>query len=643
MKINFFFPYKNKLEMTGYTNSGPMGLAYIYSNLKKHFNIEDIKIEVDVNRIIKNKPDIVGISTYTQNFSEAIKASKIIKQKLNIPIIIGGSHITALPDSLPESIDFGVIGEGEETMVNIIKLYKINKLTPKDLDSINGIVYRDHKKLKITKVKLIKNIDMLPIPDRQILYTYPCFCEYKWSWSQNNLFTSRGCPFKCRFCDNSKNLKLFRFHSPERVLEEIESILSIQPKVEWINIFDDIFVTDKERLHKIVELICRSRINKKIKFSCQTKAELFDEEICKLLKMMNVRIIAFGFESGSNKVLRYLKSKSASIDKNQNAINLCSKYEIDVVGYFILGAPDETLKDISKTYWFIRNNKFSLREILIFCLIPYPGTLLWDEFLIQKKLRKEDINNWQDFNLREFYSNDFLFMNKHYSFETLKNIYDKFQDLKLNISDQVLKKLKTSNFFINYQRAVYYEILSELENKKQTLLEISNFSHNIKNVITTNSNLEVIHYDLYKWNKEFSINYDVLFLNHCLEYNPLEIKNLFSQEFSNYDIDSNKNIFISVYNIFSIYFISELLNHSIIDFSFLDYKTNLKNFFTLKTIEKFIQSMGIRIDSIKKVYIESKENSIFRYSIKFLLEFFELKEYNYELNVMSYLFKCNIK
>ncbi|MFN4152103.1 MAG: cobalamin-dependent protein, partial [Candidatus Sericytochromatia bacterium] len=109
--------------------SGPLGLAYIASYIDKELdNSINTSIETDVEYVLKTKPDIVGISAYTQNFSRALAAAKKIKEELNIPIILGGKHITVLPETLQQYFDVGVIGDGERTMSDLMKLYVEKKL-----------------------------------------------------------------------------------------------------------------------------------------------------------------------------------------------------------------------------------------------------------------------------------------------------------------------------------------------------------------------------------------------------------------------------------------------------------------------------------------------------------------------------------
>lgn len=152
----------------------PLGLAYIASYLRENVNLKNIQI-VTKNAEIEHamsvfKPDIVGISSVTQNYNLAAKISNYIKQELDIPVIIGGHHITALPNNLDQSMDIGVLGEGEQTMLELIETFEQNGLNINELNKIDGIVFRDRNKLKITNNrKLIEPLDIIPFPARDLL------------------------------------------------------------------------------------------------------------------------------------------------------------------------------------------------------------------------------------------------------------------------------------------------------------------------------------------------------------------------------------------------------------------------------------------------------------------------------------------
>ena len=166
-----------KLALVSLDRSGgvpPLGIAYIASYMRKYLNFYNTTIidkEKPEIKIKKEKPDVVGISAVTGEFVEAIKLSKIIKQQFDIPTILGGVHISLLPYTLPKTFDIGVIGEGEQTVLELVKIFeKFGEFKQEDLLKVDGIVFHKNNYLKFTGPrKPIEKLDSIPYPARDLL------------------------------------------------------------------------------------------------------------------------------------------------------------------------------------------------------------------------------------------------------------------------------------------------------------------------------------------------------------------------------------------------------------------------------------------------------------------------------------------
>jgi len=390
-----------KLALVSLDYSGgspPLGLGYIASYLRKYGNFNDIVIidkEDPIKGIKKEKPDIVGISSVTAEFQEAKRVATRIKSKFDIPTIIGGIHISMLPNSLTKFFNIGVIGEGEQTMLELIQLYeKFGEFKKNRLKKIDGIVFHETKKTFITKPrKFIRPLDLIPFPARDL------FKMRKYYLIPRNIpqivgklvigthmIPSRGCPYRCAFCASPNFWEIVRFHSAEYVVEEIKELIE-KYKIEYVSFFDDLFIASKERLKKVVKLIKEERINEKVKFGLWGRTNFITDEMCKLLKEMGVDTIGFGFESGSEKILNYLKKGTTTIKNNLRAVKLCKKYGFNIHGTFIIGSPYETKKDIELTFKFIKNNPIEQSNVYI--LTPFPGTEVWELAKKQNKVSEE--------------------------------------------------------------------------------------------------------------------------------------------------------------------------------------------------------------------------------------------------------------
>lgn len=350
-----------------------IGPLYIASYLAKYGNYRNIQVmecgKTDSNALKRVNPDIVGISSITQNFTIAKRLCAEIKQSLDVPIIIGGFHITALPQTMTPDMDIGVIGEGEQTMLDLVYAYEDHGLDKRYLNAINGITYRDENRLVATpKRELITPIDIIPYPARHLIDYDPSQVK--------SVITSRGCPYHCQFCSQASMWNSIRYHSPEYVIGEIRQIWQdYRPKS--IGLDDDLFAVNKPRLRKMIELARQESWFGKIKFICSARANLADNETAKLLKELGVYSVFMGFETFTEKNLNYLKCNSVTVQQNKDAINTFSDAGLEIIGSFIIGSPDETKEEMLETLNTIKNSKLTYFEVN--ALLPLPVTKVWEE------------------------------------------------------------------------------------------------------------------------------------------------------------------------------------------------------------------------------------------------------------------------
>jgi radical SAM superfamily enzyme YgiQ (UPF0313 family) len=194
--------------------------------------------------------------------------------------------------------------------------------------------------------------------------------------------------------------------------------------VNSILFWDDLFIVDEERIKKIVNLLKKEKIYGKVKFSCQCRANLLNENVAELLKEMGVVVAGIGVESGCQRILRYLKGENVTIKDNVRAIKLLKKYGLGVFGYFIIGSPDETKEEMLETYRFIKNNPLDFVNIQV--LIPFPGTPVWE--YAQKRGLVSNNMDWDrlSFNFNQNHKKAII-LSETLSREEIWKIYQKFQ------------------------------------------------------------------------------------------------------------------------------------------------------------------------------------------------------------------------
>ena len=313
----------------------------------------------------------------------------------------------------------GCLGEGEKTILDLFSVFlEKNKFSGEDFFEINGLVYKRENELIINpSQKWIWNMDEIPLPARDLFKI----------GRHSYMFTSRGCPYHCIFCASTIFWNRVRFFSADYVVNEIEELVN-RYKVKLISFFDDLFIADKERLEKIIKLLKQRKLQGKVKFTCSGRANLITEEVAKLLKEMRVLSVGMGLESGSDKILKYLKGGNVSVADNKKSIAILKKYGIAANASFIIGSPQETKEDILKTYNFIKDNPLSLFDTYV--LTPYPGTGVW-QYAQERKLVSDNMD-WDELNINfGRYSSKTIILSEVLSRREIVALYRKFQRLRL--------------------------------------------------------------------------------------------------------------------------------------------------------------------------------------------------------------------
>ena len=386
-------------------NQPPLSLAYLAAYLRKYgrhnyeIEIADENAGGNIFKVIKNfKPHIVGITATTFQIARASEIASYTKKiDKRILTIIGGVHVTALPELTLRTTDFdiGVIREGEETFRELVDMYisKEGVFCLEDLRTIKGIAYKRDGNFFINEERgFIENLDNIPLPARNLLdmdfYLKPrIVIKGLPPLSTSTIITARGCPYDCIYCGNPYLYKKkVRFHSPERMISEIEDLVR-EYNVKSFYFVDDILTLNKKRIRRFCELLIEKGLSKSIIWSCQGRANLVTEkdlELYMLMKKAGCIQLEFGFESGSERVLGFLKNHSVTVSQNQVAINIIKKVGMRIIGYFMIGTASETKEEMLETQDFINKNLNELDYFSIGYTTPYPGTKLWDIYGIDK-------------------------------------------------------------------------------------------------------------------------------------------------------------------------------------------------------------------------------------------------------------------
>lgn len=383
----------------------PLGLAYIAAYLLKYGSHKyDIRILdgncADVFREIQAfKPQIVGFTAMSLQIKEALSISAKVRQwDTHIYQVIGGIHVSAVPEMTLRkgSFDVAVLGEGEQTFREIVDGHISNGLSPENLKEIDGVAFMKDGEVGYTSPKAaIVDMDSIPHPARDLIDMKHYLSHYILvrgsGYKTATVHSSRGCPYQCVFCSCGIVFNKVRYFSPRYVVAEIDELVS-KYKARFIFFTDDTFIIDKKRVRTICESIIEHGIAGKVDWEVQARAELIDWNDLELLKLMKkagcVRI-DYGFESGSDRILRFLKKGVASVVHNQKAIEVTKASGLKVLGTFMLGTLGETDEEIEETKSFIVKNIDNIEHFQTFITTPFPGAELYD-MCRDKKIVEED-------------------------------------------------------------------------------------------------------------------------------------------------------------------------------------------------------------------------------------------------------------
>jgi len=436
MKVTFI---KTGLIKRDYKASPPLGVMYLASVLRNEFgadvSIIDTRLGNLTNRDIlktlsEKKPDIVGLSSFTIEAPQMHSiASDIKKEMKDIIIISGGPHPSADPARVlsDRNIDFIVIGEGEETIKDIIKVYK-GEL---DISDVLGAGFRNNGNSVINGSRpYIEDLDALPLPSWDLInmkayFNLPRLLILYKHREYMPILTSRACPYRCVYCHKIFG-KRFRARSPENVMKEIDT-LYYQYGIREFEVFDDVFNCLRERAKKILRMFVERGLDATLQFPNGLRGDLIDDELIYWLKKAGAFRLSIAVETASPRLQQYIK-KYIKLDRIKPTVKKLTRVGINCHGLFMLGFPTETKSELHQTIKFAIDSNFDTASF--FAVNPFEGTELAD---IARSLG--------------------------YKFEALPENYDYFNTRfnLSNISDEELTYLlRVANikFYLNWRRLI---------------------------------------------------------------------------------------------------------------------------------------------------------------------------------------------
>jgi anaerobic magnesium-protoporphyrin IX monomethyl ester cyclase len=400
MKFSFINPGPNETllegEKTMIDASPPLGILYLASVLKAA-EVEvsaldnaanGFTLEEAADWAVKEEPDILGLSVLASSSLTGPRiAHEVKKRNPDIIVILGNHHATFNAERILKKypdVDMIVRGEGEQTVLEVVDRVEQEK----DLRNVLGVTYRDKDGIVTTSDRpLTKDIDSLPFPHRSLVgaeYHNTTFGINVAPKKFTSFIASRGCAFKCRFCNcGSIARNRWRPRSVDNIMDELHLLSS--EGYEQIMFVDDNFTMNQKRIVKLCQRMRKERID--MEWMCEGRVDHASYTMFREMVRAGLRLMYFGIESGTQKVLDYY-DKRITPRQSEKAVANARKAGVDlVVGSFIIGAPHETKHDVQITLNFARGLDLDIPQINV--LGVFPGSSIWEEFR-QKGLLDED-------------------------------------------------------------------------------------------------------------------------------------------------------------------------------------------------------------------------------------------------------------
>jgi anaerobic magnesium-protoporphyrin IX monomethyl ester cyclase len=285
-------------------------------------------------------------------------------------LVAGGPQPTADPKGFLDDFDVAVIGEGEQTIVELAEAFERGA----DLSCVNGIAYRAGREGEIKFAPprgFIQNLDYIPFPARES-FDNRAYMEYysrNYGYTTTSIMTSRGCPFQCDFCSRPVFGNEFRTRSASNIVDEMRDVAGLGYDRVWVA--DDCFTLNRNRLVDICEEIIRRRIN--LGWECLSRVDTVDDMVARIMKRAGCVRMFFGIESGNNRILSLMK-KQITTQQAEKAVKAAKEAGIQVGAFFIVGYPGEDPKTVLDTVRFA--SSLPLDYLSFTMPYPIPGTPL---------------------------------------------------------------------------------------------------------------------------------------------------------------------------------------------------------------------------------------------------------------------------
>ncbi len=463
-----------------------LGLAYLAAVSERRGD-EVVIFDCDVeDRPIQDfiqefRPHLVGITANTPQVKQAWRTARAIKEVHDVPIVLGGPHVSVLPEESVEKpyVDMVVRGEGEDAWIDIsnrVEAFLKDQPTfsTEALMHPENEIFKDCLGLtyKTSDGQVHHNLDRPPIADLDSL-PWPAYHLFKMERYTNlqpatdhvdgarsfSILTSRGCPYRCTFCSQSIMPIKWRSRSPENVLEEWRHLV-VDLGAEEIGVLDDSANIRVKRLERLAHLLIENRLNHvPWIFVNGIRANLASKELLALLKQAGLKRVAFGVETGDPDILLSI-DKKVDMDTIRQAFKNAKEVGLETIGFFIIGLPGETRETMQRTIDFAIELDPLIANFSM--MTPYPGTKVYE---IVKRQGRFLINDWEDY---VFFDQKARYELGDMTAELVEEMYRKAYRQFYLRPGPIWRRVKTKDFWLNLPRNIRIALRTFFPHKEKT-------------------------------------------------------------------------------------------------------------------------------------------------------------------------------
>jgi anaerobic magnesium-protoporphyrin IX monomethyl ester cyclase len=373
--VTLVYPYFRPSNDNSIFRFPPLGLGYIAAYLKAYgvtVQLVDCTFmdeEEALDRVRRSQPRIIGVQVMFSMKEKAFQFARLLRNCCEL-LVAGGPLPTSNPELFLSCFDVVVIGEGEQTMLELVRAVEDGA----GLASVPGIAFREKGEVRLTPRRgFIEDLDSVPFPSREMFDNsgYRDYYLKSFGYTTTSVMTSRGCPFQCDFCSRPVFGNRFRSRTARNIVEEVEAVRKLGYERVWFA--DDCFTLDRKRLLSICDELVGRRV--RVGWECLSRVDTVDLAVAERMKKAGCVRVFFGIESGNDLILRVMR-KQATVKQAREAVNVFRKVGVQTGAFFILGYPGEDDGTVLDTVDFA--SSLPLDYLSFTFPYPIPGTPLFD-------------------------------------------------------------------------------------------------------------------------------------------------------------------------------------------------------------------------------------------------------------------------